>query len=69
MKSRKQRILSIALVLAMLLAMFPTAAYAAGSGISVSQSAVKTGDTFTVSVQVPAISTNLSNFKLSVAFD
>lgn len=39
------------------------------SGISVSQSAVKTGDTFTVSVQVPAISTNLSNFKLSVAFD
>lgn len=69
MRIRKHRILSMALVITMLLTMLPFSAQAAGSGLSSSQTTVKPGDTFTVLVEVPAITEKLVNFKLSVSFD
>ena len=66
---RTKRFLSVALILSMLFVLLPTAAFAASSGLAASKDSVKTGDTFTVSVTVPAITKALVNFKLSVSFD
>lgn len=58
------------MVICLLLTMLSTVASAAGgNGISVDKTQVKKGDTFTVTLEIPAISETLSNLEFNISFD
>ncbi len=66
----KKRITSFFVALCLLLTMIPTMAFAAdGNGISVDKAIVANGETFTVTLDIPAISAPLSNIEFNIAFD
>ncbi|MBQ2989197.1 MAG: hypothetical protein IJD59_08850 [Clostridia bacterium] len=66
----KKRIASFFMALCFVIVMLPTTVLAVGEhGISVSATEVKNGDTFTVTLTIPAISEPLSNLDLQISFD
>lgn len=66
----KKRIAAFFMALCFMIVMIPTVSFASGeNGISVNKTQVKTGETFMVTLTIPAVSEALSNIEFKVEFD
>lgn len=66
----KKRIASFLMALCFVIVMLPATALAAGEhGISVNKTQLTNGETFTVTLTIPAISEALSNLEFAISFD
>ena len=65
----KKRIVSVFICLIITVLILPMSASAAGGGVSVSKPAVYRGDTFTVTLSVPAMTEKITDASFKVKFD